>query len=343
MVEGLAEHLDPNRYQIHAWFLFEDGPRRAELEAKGVRARFVAWRGGKWDPAGAWHFWRALHSENFALVHMHFGGRSMALLVRAHGGSKVILQHHASTVESNGTRKPLSSRGADRVIAVSRSVAADVVGKRAYVVYPGIPIEEAYVARAQQDPFPGTPMTVGTASRLVPVKALHNLISAIALLRDELPALCLEIAGEGPEQGRLEALVRAYRLKERVIFLGWQEPLAPVMARWNVFALPSVDEGCPVAVLEAMAASLPVVASRCGGLPEIVEDGKTGWLVPPNDPRALADRIRVLLLKPDLRRAMGLAGRACVRERFSLGRMAAEITKIYDDLLIESHRKQNDG
>jgi glycosyltransferase involved in cell wall biosynthesis len=342
MVAGLAGRLDPDRYQMHAWFLLDDGPLSAELAARGVRVRFVPWRGGKWDPAGAFRFWRALHSEKFALVHMHFGGRSMSLVTRARGGAKTILHLHASSVESMGARKPLSSLGADCVIAVSRSVAADVVGRSARVVYPGIPIEEIEHTQAAGRPSFDGRMVVGMAGRLAPIKAVHHLISALDVLRSEFPTLHLEIAGEGPDQRRLEALVHAQGLTDRVTFLGWQEPLAPVMAGWNVFSLPSMDEGLPIAALEAMAACLPVVATRCGGLPEIVEEGKTGWLVPPNDPFALADRFRILLLDPHLRRTMGVAGRARVQERFSLGRMTAEIAKIYDGLLYESSRNPTD-
>jgi glycosyltransferase involved in cell wall biosynthesis len=108
------------------------------------------------------------------------------------------------------------------------------------------------------------------------------------------------------------------------------------MRRWAVFALSSLDEGLGNVLLEAMAASLPVVASRCGGIPEVVEEGRTGWLVPPNDPSALAERLRALLLDSSQRRAMGLAGRARVREHFSVDRMVREIAQIYDEMIEEA-------
>jgi glycosyltransferase involved in cell wall biosynthesis len=333
MVAGLAEHLDSRRYSIHAGFLFEDGPLRAELEAKGVRVRFVPWRGGKWDPAGALRFWRALHSEEFSLLHLHFGGRSMPLMARARGGMKTVLHIHAGSVEATGVRKRLSSFGADRVIAVSHSVAGDVAGGRAQVIYPGISFEGAQSPLAEAGATSGERLIVGTVGRLVPIKAQQHLIRALDVLRNEFPTLHLEIAGDGPERARLEALVHALGLADRITFLGWRDCLAPVMTYWDVFAMTSMDEGFGIVALEAMSTSLPVVATRCGGLPEIVEEGQTGWLVPPGDPRALVDRLRVLLLDPAKRRRMGAAGRARVQRCFSLPRMAAEIAKVYDDLL----------
>jgi len=108
-----------------------------------------------------------------------------------------------------------------------------------------------------------------------------------------------------PERSTLEREVQLLGMGGKVRFLGWVEGLAPVLARWDVFVLPLLEEGAGLAALEAMAAGLPVIATAVGGIPEIVEDGRTGWLVPPGDPGALGERIHSLLRKPDTRRAMG--------------------------------------
>jgi len=174
---------------------------------------------------------------------------------------------------------------------------------------------------------------LGTAGRLVPLKGIIYLIRALAVLHKDSPGVRLEIAGSGPERSALEHEIHLQRLEDRVSFLGWQAELERLMATWDIYVQPSLGEPFGIAALEAMAAGLPVVATAAGGLPELVEDGRTGWLVPPCDPVALADRIRVLLLNPDQQRSMGSAGRKRAREAFSVDRMVNEISSIYDELL----------
>jgi len=337
IVGPLVKWLDPHRYSQQVWFLGNDGPLSAELQAVGAKVRVIQWVGVRWaafrrDPAGAWRLWSALQRGEFAIIHQHFGGRPVRWLARAKSGAKIIFQIHCSTYEQKGFKVPQSSWGVDAVIAVSRGLAQEISGGPVHVVYPGVAIPETSGGQERHDGFPNDRI-VGTACRLIPIKGLDHLIQAIATLRPELPDLRLEIAGTGPEQMRLETLVRTLGLTECVTFLGWQVDLAAAMARWAVFALPSFDEGLPIVVLEAMAASLPVVATAVGGVPEVVEDGRTGWLVPSGDSASLAEGLRLLLLNPEQRRAMGAAGRARAQEHFSIDRMVAGIAKIYDDIL----------
>jgi len=173
---------------------------------------------------------------------------------------------------------------------------------------------------------------IGTGCRLVPIKGVSNLVRAFSLLHSEFPQARLEIAGEGPEGNRIAELVAALELHDCVTLLGWTSDFASVLANWDVFVLPSLEEGFGIAAVEAMAAGLPVVASAVGGLLEVVEDGKTGWLVPAGDPMQLAERLRMLLLDPEKRERMGIQGHARARACFSEQRMVAEITEIYDQL-----------
>jgi glycosyltransferase involved in cell wall biosynthesis len=240
---------------------------------------------------------------------------------------------HGRILESQGLKQvSFSGRGVDAVVTVSRAVAERVVDAQPHVVYSGVPVsDEGSVPAQRGGAVTGT--IIGTAGRLVPLKGTLYLLRAFAMLRAELPDLVLEIAGSGPEQSMLEREVQLLGVGGKVRFLGWVEELAPVLARWDVFVLPSLEEGAPGAALEAMAAGLPVVASAVGGIPELVEDGRTGLLVPPRDSLALADRLRVLLLDPEQQHAMGAAGRARVREHFSAERMVARFAEIYDGLL----------
>ncbi len=136
-------------------------------------------------------------------------------------------------------------------------------------------------------------------------------------------------AGEGGEHAVLAARVRTLGLDANVRFLGRVDDVASVLAAADVLVMPSRQEGLGVAALEAMAAGLPVIASRVGGLPEAVVDGATGLLVPPADVPALAAAIARLAADRALARRLGAAGRARVRERFTMAGMAAATLAVY--------------
>ena len=153
------------------------------------------------------------------------------------------------------------------------------------------------------------------------------------MLSKEMPDLRLEFAGSGPAEDELRTQCRELGVAEKVTFLGWQQDLESVFRRWDVFCLPSLEEGFGLAALEAMASGLPVIATSVGGLPEIVEDGVTGCLVPPSDPRALAASLRKLLHDGALRQAMGASAHRRVTDHFSVDRMVRNVAILYDSLL----------
>jgi len=188
----------------------------------------------------------------------------------------------------------------------------------------------------QPDNKPARKTTIiGAACRLVPLKGLMQLIQAVASLGPEFPTLRLEIAGSGPQHEKLEREVDRLSLASQVRFLGWQTDLRPIIRGWDIFAMPSLDEGLPVAIIEAMAEGLPVVATSVGGMPELVEEGLTGFLVPPSDVTALANRLRLLILNPTRANAMGAAGRQRANEHFSVDRMVQQVAGIYDSLILQ--------
>ena len=177
---------------------------------------------------------------------------------------------------------------------------------------------------------------LGTAGRLIALKGIEYLLRAAAALQAEFPGLRVEIAGAGPQRAKLEEAVAQLGLAGRVEFLGWVNNIQSVLPRWDVFVMPSLEEGFPIAALDAMAAGLPVIASSVGGVPELVEDGETGWLVPPADVETLVSRLRSLLLNAELRLSMGAAAQARVRNHFNLATMTENFSRLYDELLGET-------
>ena len=330
MVADLARGLDPGRFRLLAWFTVGDGPLRAELESLGVPTRVVRWEGGWRDVAGALRFARALRGAGVELVHQHYGGASMRLLARRLAGAPVLLHCHARTLAESARPEPavLGTRGADLVVANSRATAACVRGAPAEVVYPGVRVPAALPER---DPADG--VVIGFAGRLVALKGVHVLLRAFARLAAELPEARLEIGGEGPEEEALRRQAAALGVGERVAFRGWCSDVAAEMRGWDVAVLPSLEEAFGLAAAEAMACGVPVVASRVGGLPEVVVEGETGFLVAAGDAEALRARLRELAADPALRRAMGAAGHDRARRCFSVAEFVGEMERRYAALL----------
>lgn len=166
--------------------------------------------------------------------------------------------------------------------------------------------------------------------RLSGVKGLPVLIEAFAELHTRHPDLELTLVGDGEARGPAEARVRALGLADRVTFTGYQSQgdVAEHLAKTDVFVLPSFAEGVPVVLMEAMASRIPVVTTRIAGIPELVEDGKSGFVVAPGDTGSLVERIDRLLGDPDLRARMGEAGHATVVDQFDIENEAGWLADI---------------
>lgn len=331
IVAALARGLNPAKYELHAWCFGSPGPLLQDLAAAGAVVRSIDWTSGLRDPLGAYRFWSCLRDEEFAIVHHHFGGRTLRRILRATSSAPLVVQLHQCVPEDDAARRvPIAVRNADLVIAVSRAVARQVENQKPVVVYSGVESGEGCPVR---DATERISIVVGAACRLVDIKGVSDLIRAMALLIPEFPGLRFEIAGDGPELGNLEEEARHLGLNDRIRFLGWQRDMEPVFRSWDIFAMPSLTEAFPIAALEAMEHGLPVVATNVGGLPELVKDGETGYLVPPSDPQGLASGLRTLIADPGSRRDMGAAGCRRVREQFSVDRMVAQTAAIYQSLL----------
>lgn len=171
-------------------------------------------------------------------------------------------------------------------------------------------------------------------ARLVPIKAHDVLLDAAARVRDSVPGVVFLVAGDGPERQRLEQRAEQMGLAGVVRFLGFQDDLPMVYADSDATVLCSDNEGMPVALIESLASATPAVATDVGETREIIEDGRTGYVVPPRDPDALADAL-IRLLTSGERAGMGLAGREHVRSRFSIERLTADMEALYRRLYEE--------
>ncbi len=174
-------------------------------------------------------------------------------------------------------------------------------------------------------------ITIGTIAELHANKGLDYLIKAIEQVSKEYPNILCIIFGDGEEKERLATIIKVAKLENNVKLLGFVNNASHYLKSLNIFILPSIKEGLPYALLEAGFASLPVIATTVGGVPEIVEDMKSGVLVQPKNSRELAHSISFMIEHPQMRRQYGAALREAVIQKFSLERMATEVEKVYSN------------
>lgn len=207
--------------------------------------------------------------------------------------------------------------------------------ERVFVVPNGLDLErfDALAAQPLDGPIPRGDPLVGVVANLWPVKGHRTLVEAIAFVRQRFPRVHFALAGDGPERPALQERIEQLSLRQNVTLLGTRYDVPAILSRCDAACLPSLAEGLPNAVMEAMAARLPVVASAVGGVPELVAEGENGYLAPPGDAGALADKLLALLADPASARAMGERGRVRVRNELSSQRLAERHGALYRAVL----------
>nr|WP_322867286.1 glycosyltransferase family 4 protein [Aquicoccus sp. G2-2]MEA1114615.1 glycosyltransferase family 4 protein [Aquicoccus sp. G2-2] len=240
----------------------------------------------------------------------------------------------------------IGSIGIDATVTVSQTVAdlalraRLIPARRLHVIRNGIRL--APFARRLAAAPPATdviPVAVAdgpvilTVARLVWFKGIDTLISAMASVRETHPKAHLIIVGDGELRGALSNQAEALGLTDAITFAGERDDVPALLKYSDLFVLPSVSEGLPISLLEAMAASLPIVATRVGGIPELVSESETGQLVNSGDQQALASAISDYLDDPARMKAAGAAGLARLEKHFSQQAMVAQTLALYETLL----------
>jgi glycosyltransferase involved in cell wall biosynthesis len=321
------------------------------LPGEGVTAAPTK-MGGDLDAGLILRLRELIRAEKPDLIHLHsrrgadlFGGVAGRL-----AGLPTVLSRRVDNPQSRlevATKYPLF----DRVMAISEAIrdvvlsqgvpAEKVVCIRSAVrIPPAVPREEGLATVREilgvgerDSGEPDTGPFIGMMAQLIERKGHDLLLDAFPAVLQRHPSARLLLLGKGPLRERIETRVAEMGLGEAVRLPGFRSDLDRVRAGLDVVVHPATAEGLGVAVLEASGSGLPVVAGAHGGLPEIIEDGETGFLVDPTDPEALAGAISTLLADPDLRARMGAAGRARVTSLFSVERMVEEHVALYRDLL----------
>jgi glycosyltransferase involved in cell wall biosynthesis len=232
------------------------------------------------------------------------------------------------------------------LIAVSPEVRDDLVrlgvapASKFCVVRLGIELDERVAADPQSREeirrligVSADAFVVGWVGRMTAVKRTRDVLEAFRRLLDTNSGAYLLLVGDGPDREHLEQIAHDLGIAKRCLFVGYQDDVADFYRAIDVLLLPSANEGTPVSVIEALAAERPAVATRVGGVPDVIRDGVDGFLVGLGDTDSLGDRLAQLARDPALRARMGAQGRARVLERYSVARLVDDVDRLYKSLL----------
>lgn len=340
-----VRRLNRSQWELHVGCVRAEGPYRSRLEAVGLHALACGPRSLR-SPSfvlAVVALARTLRRSRVRVVHS-FGFYSNILGVLAARLARVPAVI-ASQRELGDLRSPIERwvhgvvlRLAGHVVVNSEAVAErlkasrTVPAPRIVVIPNGVDLARFAPATSARA-FRSNRITVGTLSVLRPEKAVGDLLRAAPAVRDRCPAARFVIWGDGPCRPELERLVRDQELEGLVEFRGITTQPEVALRDLDIFVLASLSEACSNALVEAMATGLPVVATRVGGIPALVEDGKTGLLVPPGEPASLARAIVRLIEDPGLAAALATRARERVQDEFGLDRMLARLEALYNRAL----------
>lgn len=351
----MIPRFDSSRFRVSLVSLRKRDLSEETLDALGIDITYL--ERGKFDPRTLPALLRIIDAKQIDVLHLHgYGATTFGRLAAAMRGIPVVLHEHA-----NLTNTPWFQKVADRVlarytdiaIAVSKSTAEFVIGarlvpaERVKVVYLGAPLDEfgqpvtageRATARAElgvgQDD-----VVMGTVTRLHDSKGNEYLVEAARLVIDARPQARFFLFGEGPLLASLQAQAAALKLGDRFTFGGFVKDVRGVLAAFDVSVFPSLWEGTPLTVFEALAAARPIVATDADGLMEVLTPDVDALIVPRRDARVLADRIIRLIDAPDERVRLGAAARRTA-EAYDITAFVRKMEQLYDILHRESRTRR---
>ncbi|MFO0708135.1 MAG: glycosyltransferase [Nitrospira sp.] len=353
-LELLCKHLDATRFRT-VLICPESGSFVGRMQAQGVETRVIE-LAPLFNPFALMRLVRLLRREGVTILQTHgaranFYGRVAGWLA---GVPIVVSTVHNSIGDYEVSRLKrwiytsalrVTLPWAHRIICVSEAIRRDVLRNNpaaaslVETVYNGIDRRQLVSTRdraaMRRALAVGDGPLVVVVARLTPPKGHRYLIDAIALLRQRWPTLYCVCVGEGELQESLQAYAVVKGMVDRCWFVGATNCVADWYEAADVVVLPSLSEGFPFVVLEALAMAKPLVATKVNGVPEAIEHGQTGLLVDPRDAEGLARAIEVVLEQPELAEKMGRAGSAIVQERFTVDRMIDRTVAVFESALRE--------
>ena len=316
-----------------------------EAESRGIQVKYFTMKRG-FNPFGIYSVLRFIRNNAIRIVHSHGYKPNIFLGVIPKIDFKTVSTVHGWAKQTAGLKvrayeflDSLALRRMDCVVAVSKGVRADLLRRgliedKIKLIYNGInfnnngPGYEPQEIRGKYG-IPHNAPVIGTLGRLSAVKGHVFLIRAMPSILKEVKDCILVIAGDGPLKADLERLVRELNLTHSVKLIGYVKDAGQFLSMIDLFVLPSLSEGLPISLLEAMASGKPVVASAVGGISEVITTDKEGVLVSPGDPNAIARVVKNFIVNKELMNMLSQGGRKLVQDRFSSSRMTRKYISLY--------------
>jgi len=304
--------------------------------------------------------WRIIKKYNPLIVHTHSSKAGLMGRLAAKLAGTPIIVHTPHGHVFFGYFGPfktklfiifekLASRITDKIVALTNREKKDHIlfkiaeEDKFSVIYSGIELNILKESSSEEKQnlkkelgIPENSLIVGTAGRLVPVKGPEFLVKASKYIISKYPDTYFMFTGDGPLEQDLKRKALEMGISDNIIFLGWRDDVAKIISIYDIFVLPSLNEGMGRVLVEAMALGKSIVATNVGGIPDLVIHGKNGFLVPPKNPKELAKYIQVLLEDKDKREKMGLAGKE-MAYNFTSERMVEKIANLYKKLLTQKN------
>ena len=332
-----ARHVDRDRFDFCFVALAEDGAIGEQLRSTGWPVEALNGRDGL-RPGLVLQLARCLRRRRVDIVHTHLDRPHIygTLAARISGVRRIVHTRHGQGGDLTARQQRLVRMLAgmtDRFICVSNDAARiacrdhGISRSRVSTIWNGVDLNRFSVCGEAR------PGPVVAIARLVPEKDLQCLVRAAAIALKSDPTLCFEVAGEGPCRRSLESLSDELGISNRVRFLGAVNDVRELLLRAGMFVMSSQTEGISVAILEAQAHFVPVVATNVGGNREIIEHAHSGLLVPARDPHALARAVLQLQRDRDLARRLAATARRRVEDEFDVTRMISRYQSLYESLL----------
>ena len=340
----MIPRFDPARFDVLLVSLRKRNLSEETLDALGIDVTYL--HKSKFDPSTLTALLGIIDREHIDILHLHgYGATTFGRVAAAIRGIPAILHEHANLTDTPWFQKVadrLLERHTDIAIAVSKSTADFVINARLVpadkvkIVYLGAPheefsrvrsVEEVADARRLLGILPGD-FAIGTVTRLHESKGNAYLVEAARLVLDRHPTAKFVVVGEGPLREPLEAQARALGLGDRFVFVGFARDVAAVLSAFDLSVFPSLWEGTPLTVFEALAAGKPIVATDADGLMDVLTDRHDARIVPKRDAAALADAIIDLMNDPADRARLAAAARVTA-ERYDITAFVRKMEQLY--------------